>query len=130
MTAILGMPQYVAYQKNVAYAFIKLSAKSYSFNILCTMSVLIPSYLSEIVRGPTLPPQVFQQEAELVVCAASGSSFHMHNKIATRPHFYSYDQCLESECVRTHNGENLIDSARARFFMWVFVVLLIKKNKN
>ena len=33
MTAILEMPQYVAHQKNVAYAFIKLSAKSHSFNI-------------------------------------------------------------------------------------------------
>ena len=40
MAAILEMPQYVAYQKNVAYAFIKLSAKSHSFNILCTMDVL------------------------------------------------------------------------------------------
>ena len=34
------MPQghggHVAYQKNVVYAFIKLSAKSHSFNILCT----------------------------------------------------------------------------------------------
>ena len=39
-SAILEMPQYVAYQKNVAYAFIKLSAKSHSFNILCTMDVL------------------------------------------------------------------------------------------
>ena len=28
MQAILEMPQYVAYQKNAAYAFIKLSAKS------------------------------------------------------------------------------------------------------
>ena len=27
------MPQYVAYQKNAVYAFIKLSAKSHSFNI-------------------------------------------------------------------------------------------------
>ena len=27
------MPQCVAYQKNVVYAFIKLSAKSHSFNI-------------------------------------------------------------------------------------------------
>ena len=34
MAAILEMPQYVAYQKNVAYAFIKLSASQ--FNILCT----------------------------------------------------------------------------------------------
>ena len=34
MAAILEMPQYVAYQKNVAYAFIQLSEKSHSFNIL------------------------------------------------------------------------------------------------
>ena len=40
MAAILEMPQYVAYQKNVVYAFIKLSAKSNSFNILCTMDEL------------------------------------------------------------------------------------------
>ena len=40
MTAILEMPQYVAYQKNVVYAFIKLSAKSHSFNMLCTMDGL------------------------------------------------------------------------------------------
>ena len=37
MAAILEMPQYVAYQKNVVYAFIKLSAKSHSFNIFSTM---------------------------------------------------------------------------------------------
>ena len=36
----LEIPQYVAYQKNVVYAFIKLSAKSHSFNILCTMDGL------------------------------------------------------------------------------------------
>ena len=40
MAAILEMPQYVAYQKNVVYAFIKLSAKSHSFNILRTMGGL------------------------------------------------------------------------------------------
>ena len=40
MAAILEMPQYVAYQKNVVYAFIKLSAKSHTFNILCTMDGL------------------------------------------------------------------------------------------
>ena len=34
------MPQYVAYQKNVVYAFIKLSAKSHIFNILRTMDGL------------------------------------------------------------------------------------------
>ena len=40
MAAILEMPQYGAYQKNAVYAFIKLSAKSHSFNILCTMDGL------------------------------------------------------------------------------------------
>ena len=40
MAAILEMPQHVAYQKNVVYAFIKLSAKSHSFNILRTMDGL------------------------------------------------------------------------------------------
>ena len=39
MVAILEMPQYVAYEKIVAYPLIKLSAKSHSFNILCTMDV-------------------------------------------------------------------------------------------
>ena len=37
MAAILEMPQYVAYKKNV---FIKLSEKSHSFNILRTMDGL------------------------------------------------------------------------------------------
>ena len=40
MVAILEMPQNVAYQKNVVYAFIKLSVKSHSFNILRTMDGL------------------------------------------------------------------------------------------
>ena len=40
MAAILEMPQYVAYQKNAVYAFIKLSAKSHSFKILRTMDGL------------------------------------------------------------------------------------------
>ena len=40
MTAILEMPQYVAYHKNVAYAFIKFRAKSHAFDILSTMDVL------------------------------------------------------------------------------------------
>ena len=40
MAAILEMPPYVAYQKNAFYAFIKLSAKSHSFNILRTMDGL------------------------------------------------------------------------------------------
>ena len=37
MAAILEMPQYVAYQKNVVNTFIKLRAKSHSFYILRTM---------------------------------------------------------------------------------------------
>ena len=40
MAAILEMPQYVAYHKNVVYAFIKFSAKSQSFNILCIIDGL------------------------------------------------------------------------------------------
>ena len=40
MVAILEMPQYVAYPKNLAYAVIKLSAKSHNFHILYTMNVL------------------------------------------------------------------------------------------
>ena len=40
MAAILEMPQYLAYLKNFVYAFIKLSAKSHSFNILRTMDGL------------------------------------------------------------------------------------------
>ena len=40
IAAILEMPQYVAYRKNVVYAFIKLSVKSHSFNILRTMDGL------------------------------------------------------------------------------------------
>ena len=40
MVAILETPQYVAYQKNVVYSFLKLSAKSHSFNILRTMDGL------------------------------------------------------------------------------------------
>ena len=47
MAAILEMPQYVAYQKNVVYACIKLSAKSHSFKLLCTMSVLSCSTISQ-----------------------------------------------------------------------------------
>ena len=41
MAAILETPQYVAYQKNVGYAFIKLSAKFHIFIFFwCTMDVL------------------------------------------------------------------------------------------
>ena len=32
MAVILEMPQYVAYQKNVAYALLTLSTKSHTFN--------------------------------------------------------------------------------------------------
>ena len=47
VAAILEMPQHVAYQKIVVYAFIKLSAMSHNFNILCTMDWLsCPTKLS------------------------------------------------------------------------------------
>ena len=52
MAAILEMPQYVAYQKKVVYAFIKLSAKSHSFNILRTMDGLsCPTNKDYIISG-------------------------------------------------------------------------------
>ena len=35
----LGNDTVCAYQKNIAYALIKFSAKSHSFNILCTIFV-------------------------------------------------------------------------------------------
>ena len=37
MAAILEMPQYVAYQKNVAFALFTLSTKSHTFNRYCTI---------------------------------------------------------------------------------------------
>ena len=40
IAAIFEMPRYVVYLKNIAFCFIKLRAKSNSFNILCTMDVL------------------------------------------------------------------------------------------
>ena len=75
--AILNMPQYVVYQKNVAYAFImfiKLSAKARSFSILCTIDVLsytcyciiLKSYLySRVARAlPGLPAHPEHQHEE------------------------------------------------------------------
>ena len=53
MAAILEMPQYMAYQKNVVYAFVKLSVKSNSFNILCTMvglAALLKEFWSNALR--------------------------------------------------------------------------------
>ena len=37
IAAILEMPQYVAYQKNVAFALFALSTKSHTFNRYCTI---------------------------------------------------------------------------------------------
>ena len=37
MTAILEMPQYVAYQKNVTYGLFTLCTKSHTFNRYCTL---------------------------------------------------------------------------------------------
>ena len=39
MAAILEMPQYVAYLKNTAFGFIKLSAKCHSLNIFSVHNV-------------------------------------------------------------------------------------------
>ena len=48
MAAILEMPQYVVYLKNV---FIKLILKSHIFNILCTLDVLsYPTSMSQTVK--------------------------------------------------------------------------------
>ena len=59
MAAILEMPQYVAYQINVVYAFIKLSAKSHSFNILCTMNGLsCPANLKNTFQMSTNKPSI------------------------------------------------------------------------
>ena len=41
ITSILEMPKYVAYQKNVAYSFIKLGAKFHIFNILVCLDVIL-----------------------------------------------------------------------------------------
>ena len=43
MAAILEMPQYVAYQKNVAFALFTLSTKSHTFNRYCT---IMPFFLA------------------------------------------------------------------------------------
>ena len=52
LSAILKVPQYVAHQKNVAYAFITLSAKYHILNILCTMNGLsCPTKLVYRKRG-------------------------------------------------------------------------------
>ena len=40
MAAILEMPQYVAYQKNVAFALFTVSTKSHTFNRYCTITIM------------------------------------------------------------------------------------------
>ena len=57
MVAILKMPQYVAYPKNVAFAVIKLSVKSHNCNILCTTAVL--SYRYRTFNQNTNSVQIF-----------------------------------------------------------------------
>ena len=57
MAAILEMPQYVAYQKNVVYAFIKLSAKSQVLTF-CAQWMGLAALLSRSrtgVRTSTVP---------------------------------------------------------------------------
>ena len=50
----LEIPQYVAYQKNVVYAFTKIGAKSHSFNIWRTMDGLSCPTILYANRSPTL----------------------------------------------------------------------------
>ena len=68
--AILEMPQYVAYQKNVAYALLTCSTKSHNFKKYCTIipllvlkaalvSVLCPSSTAYIVQCDLNPPFLF-----------------------------------------------------------------------
>ena len=57
MAAILEMSQYVAYQKKVVYAFIKLSAKSHSFNILRTMDGISCPTIEVITYSRQLIPK-------------------------------------------------------------------------
>ena len=45
MTAILEIPQYVAYQKNVVYALFTLSTKSHTFNKYRTIMLSCPTKL-------------------------------------------------------------------------------------
>ena len=57
IAAILEIPQYVAYPKNVAYTVIKLSAKSHNFKILRTMDVLsCPTILKYLDSVPLFTP--------------------------------------------------------------------------
>ena len=41
MAAILEMPQYVAYQKNVAFALFVLSTKSHTLNRYCNNAIFM-----------------------------------------------------------------------------------------
>ena len=59
LTAILEMPQYVAYLKNFVQAFIKLSAKSHNFNILCTMNVLSCPTITFSGDSPTINMRIY-----------------------------------------------------------------------
>ena len=56
-TTILEMPQYVVYQKNVAYALLTLSTKFHTFNksrtimpISCAILIIRLSYVSIVMK--------------------------------------------------------------------------------
>ena len=100
MAAILEMPQYVAYHKNVAYAFIKLSAKSHSFNILCTMDVL---------SCPT-SKEICEKEAQGIYAGTVITSFN-HVMIPTRGNWFQTNP-LE------HESDDRADLL-CRFYMYL-----------
>ena len=54
MAAFLEMPQYVAYQKNVAYGLFTVSTKSHTFNRYCTIIPVSCAYSCPTIYGGAL----------------------------------------------------------------------------
>ena len=85
MAAILEMPQYVIYQKNVAYAFITLSAKSHSFNILRTKKMFLAALLMHASKAILNLPT-----SSLHLC----SPFQQNRKVKIHHQFTSFPKQL------------------------------------
>ena len=96
MVAILEMPQYVAYQKNAVYAFIKLSAKSHSFNILRTMDGLSCSTIITMVYyyHYYLCREITSREISGTFAPFQKRTLYLHVK--------PYLMCMESHFPATH----------------------------
>ena len=73
MAAIFEIPQYMAYQKNVAYDFIKLSTQFHNFNIL---------YTTDVLSCPTIGFLRTKQE-ELIIIMVSYFAPKMSLKVTT-----------------------------------------------